>query len=254
MASHNTSGDEAFRDLSSGMSSHTNTLDRSSEIPGEGPPSGRATLIKHQATDTESAKGRKRFSRRHSKNGLAAVFWCCLSPFSYLVFSGCRPSKIEPFTPTLSPASLVDSRSSSVGYCRFLLCFLCICKTLFSGVFEFSSASCIVQWWACVFLHLDWLEGACIHPSSFLVSFPAPFPLSMFPFLSLSRLEPIYPFLLWNQSSSFLLCVLFGSCLCSCQFYRGTVYKNPWRLSWFPFLLLLFYSIPIWYTIMFLVI
>lgn len=67
------SGDEAFRDLSSGMSSHANTLDRSSDIH-EGPPAGRATLIKHQATDSESVKGRKRFSRRHSKNGLAAVF------------------------------------------------------------------------------------------------------------------------------------------------------------------------------------
>lgn len=69
------SGDEAFRDLSSGMSSHTNTLDRSSEIQAEAaPPAGRATLVKHQATDSESVKGRKRFSRRHSKNGLAAVF------------------------------------------------------------------------------------------------------------------------------------------------------------------------------------
>lgn len=75
MASHNNSGDEGFRDISSGMSSHTNTLDRSSDIQSEGPPGGRATLIKHQATDTESVtKGRKRFSRRHSKNGLAAVF------------------------------------------------------------------------------------------------------------------------------------------------------------------------------------
>lgn len=73
MASHNNSGDEGFRDLSSGMSSHTNTLDRASDMQ-EGAPHGRATLIKHQATDSESVKGRKRFSRRHSKNGLAAVF------------------------------------------------------------------------------------------------------------------------------------------------------------------------------------
>lgn len=69
------SGDETFRDLSSGMSSHSNTLDRSSEIHAEAAaPPGRATLVKHQATDSESVKGRKRFSRRHSKNGLAAVF------------------------------------------------------------------------------------------------------------------------------------------------------------------------------------
>lgn len=77
MASQNNgaySGDEALRDLSSGMSSHSNTLDHSSEIQTEGPPPGRATLVKHQATDSESVKGRKRFSRRHSKNGLSAVF------------------------------------------------------------------------------------------------------------------------------------------------------------------------------------
>lgn len=73
MASQNNSGDEGFRDLSSGMSSHSNTLDRTSEIQ-DGALHGRATLIKHQATDSESVKGRKRFSRRHSKNGLAAVF------------------------------------------------------------------------------------------------------------------------------------------------------------------------------------
>ncbi|PYH93638.1 serine/threonine protein kinase [Aspergillus ellipticus CBS 707.79] len=66
--------DDAFRDLSSGLSSHANTLDRSSEIQHESAPQGRATLVKHQNTDSESVKGRKRFSRRHSKNGLAAVF------------------------------------------------------------------------------------------------------------------------------------------------------------------------------------
>ncbi|KAL4782429.1 kinase-like domain-containing protein [Aspergillus varians] len=69
------SADDAFRDLSSGFSSHANTLDRASEIPHEAaPPPGRATLVKHQGNDSESVKGKKRFSRRHSKNGLAAVF------------------------------------------------------------------------------------------------------------------------------------------------------------------------------------
>ncbi|KAE8349206.1 kinase-like domain-containing protein [Aspergillus coremiiformis] len=67
------SADEAFRDISSELSSHANTLDRSSEVHHENPP-GRATLVKHQPTDSESVKGKKRFSRRHSKNGLAAVF------------------------------------------------------------------------------------------------------------------------------------------------------------------------------------
>lgn len=69
------SGDDAFRDLSSGFSSHANTLDRAAEPPHEAaPPQGRATLVKHQGNDSDSVKGKKRFSRRHSKNGLAAVF------------------------------------------------------------------------------------------------------------------------------------------------------------------------------------
>ncbi|KAJ5918841.1 Serine/threonine-protein kinase PKH2 [Penicillium verhagenii] len=67
--------EDAFRNMSSGFSSHANTLDRSTELQNENnvPPPGRNTLQKQQA-DTESVKGKKRFSRRHSKNGLAAVF------------------------------------------------------------------------------------------------------------------------------------------------------------------------------------
>ncbi|KAL4980712.1 kinase-like domain-containing protein [Aspergillus desertorum] len=68
------SADDAFRDLSSGFSSPANTLDRAAESTQEAAPQGRATLVKHQGNDSESIKGRKRFSRRHSKNGLAAVF------------------------------------------------------------------------------------------------------------------------------------------------------------------------------------
>ncbi|KAE8148127.1 kinase-like domain-containing protein [Aspergillus avenaceus] len=67
------SADEAFHNISSELSSHANTLDRNSEVHHENPP-GRATLVKHQPTDSDSVKGKKRFSRRHSKNGLAAVF------------------------------------------------------------------------------------------------------------------------------------------------------------------------------------
>ncbi|PTU16863.1 hypothetical protein P175DRAFT_0512731 [Aspergillus ochraceoroseus IBT 24754] len=67
------SADEAFRDISSGLSSHANTLDQSSDTVHDGS-SGRATLVKHHANDSDSIKGKKRFSRRHSKNGLAAVF------------------------------------------------------------------------------------------------------------------------------------------------------------------------------------
>ncbi|KAJ5132511.1 Serine/threonine-protein kinase PKH2 [Penicillium atrosanguineum] len=68
------SADDAFRDLSSGFSSHANTLERNSELQSEHGSHQPGRLIKHQATDMESTKGRKRFSRRHSKNGLAAVF------------------------------------------------------------------------------------------------------------------------------------------------------------------------------------
>ncbi|KAJ5326965.1 uncharacterized protein N7506_010067 [Penicillium brevicompactum] len=69
--------DDAYRDLSSGFPSPANTLDRTSDMQKDdkGPPSsGRNHLVKHQATDSDSTKGRKRFSKRHSKNGLAAVF------------------------------------------------------------------------------------------------------------------------------------------------------------------------------------
>ncbi|OGE50544.1 hypothetical protein PENARI_c016G07130 [Penicillium arizonense] len=70
-------GDDAFQNLSSGFPSPANTLDRTSDMQKDDrgpPPSGRNHLVKHQATDSESTKGRKRFSKRHSKNGLAAVF------------------------------------------------------------------------------------------------------------------------------------------------------------------------------------
>ncbi|CRL17780.1 MAP Kinase Interacting Kinase [Penicillium camemberti] len=69
--------DDAFRDLSSGFPSPANTLDRSSDMQKDDrgpPPSGRNHLVKQHTGDTESTKGRKRFSKRHSKNGLAAVF------------------------------------------------------------------------------------------------------------------------------------------------------------------------------------
>ncbi|PGH02847.1 AGC/PDK1 protein kinase [Polytolypa hystricis UAMH7299] len=70
--------DDAFRDLSSGVSSHANTLDRSNEfsVNVNQPPGGRHMLVKQQqgGGDSESVKAKKRFSRRHSKNGLSAVF------------------------------------------------------------------------------------------------------------------------------------------------------------------------------------
>jgi 3-phosphoinositide dependent protein kinase-1 len=51
------SADDAFRDLSSGFSSHANTLERNSELQNEHGPHQPGRLI-----------------RRHYKNGLAAVF------------------------------------------------------------------------------------------------------------------------------------------------------------------------------------
>ncbi|KAJ5625792.1 hypothetical protein N7510_002101 [Penicillium lagena] len=70
------SADDAFRDISSGFSSHTNTLDRNSDPQTESGAHAplRNHLVKHQVADSESTKGKKRFSKRHSKNGLAAVF------------------------------------------------------------------------------------------------------------------------------------------------------------------------------------
>ena len=55
------SAEDAFRDISSGFSSHANTLDRASEFQNENnanhPPPSRNTLVKQQA-DTESVKER----------------------------------------------------------------------------------------------------------------------------------------------------------------------------------------------------
>ncbi|KAF2400551.1 kinase-like protein [Trichodelitschia bisporula] len=71
------SGDSGFNDLGSALSSPTSTLGG-----GQGPgdaldgvniPSASSRLRKGD-DDTASLRGRKRFSKRHSKNGLAAVF------------------------------------------------------------------------------------------------------------------------------------------------------------------------------------
>jgi 3-phosphoinositide dependent protein kinase-1 len=64
-----------YRDLSSAFSSQANTIDHSSEFQSELASAGRTTLHKNPANDSDSMKGKKnRFSKRHSKNGLAAVF------------------------------------------------------------------------------------------------------------------------------------------------------------------------------------
>lgn len=66
------SGDSTLNDLSSQLSSPTSTLGRDADFDGVNIPSAR--LRKGEHGDNESIKGRKRFSKRHSKNGLAAVF------------------------------------------------------------------------------------------------------------------------------------------------------------------------------------
>ena len=71
--SNSYSSDEAFKGLQGDSSQNTNGLgldnDSSPDL------SGRTTLQKHHAnSDRDSFMGRKRFSKRQSKNGLAAVF------------------------------------------------------------------------------------------------------------------------------------------------------------------------------------
>ena len=66
------SSDSALNDLSSTLSSPDSTLDEDTALDGVNIPTTR--LRRGLEGDNESMKGRKRFSRRHSKNGLAAVF------------------------------------------------------------------------------------------------------------------------------------------------------------------------------------
>lgn len=67
------SGDSAFNELSSTISSPSSTLGGDSALDGVNIPTSRH-LRKGDHDDSGSIKGRKRFSKRHSKNGLAAVF------------------------------------------------------------------------------------------------------------------------------------------------------------------------------------
>ena len=63
------SGDSALNDLNSGLSSPTSTLGGDSALEGVNIPTSRHLRKEHG--DADSLKGRKRFSKRHSKNGLA---------------------------------------------------------------------------------------------------------------------------------------------------------------------------------------
>ena len=69
------SGDE-FQDMQSRMTSAATTLDMSSEIRAEAASSNARNILQKNpsASTTEELKGFKRFSKRQSKSGLAAVF------------------------------------------------------------------------------------------------------------------------------------------------------------------------------------
>ncbi|KAH7083447.1 kinase-like domain-containing protein [Paraphoma chrysanthemicola] len=63
------SGDAALNELGSSLSSPTSTMDGDAALEGVNIPTARHLRKDHG--DAESIKGRKRFSKRHSKNGLA---------------------------------------------------------------------------------------------------------------------------------------------------------------------------------------
>jgi 3-phosphoinositide dependent protein kinase-1 len=62
-------GDAALNELNSSMSSPTSTIGGDSALEGVNIPTTRHLRKEHG--DADSMKGRKRFSKRHSKNGLA---------------------------------------------------------------------------------------------------------------------------------------------------------------------------------------
>ncbi|KAJ4360564.1 serine/threonine protein kinase [Didymosphaeria variabile] len=63
------SGDSTLNDLNSALSSPTSTLGGDSALEGVNIPTTR--MLRKEQADSDSLKGRKRFSKRHSKNGLA---------------------------------------------------------------------------------------------------------------------------------------------------------------------------------------
>jgi len=63
--------DAALNDLGSALPSPTSTLGADSALDGVNIPASRHGHLQKGHGDSESIKGRKRFSKRHSKNGLA---------------------------------------------------------------------------------------------------------------------------------------------------------------------------------------
>ena len=73
------SGDSLLNPVDSSMSSPADSLGRDAVMPMAGPIAGerhhlRQSLRRNTDESGDSLKGRKRFSKRHSKSGLAAVF------------------------------------------------------------------------------------------------------------------------------------------------------------------------------------
>lgn len=62
-------GDASLNEMGSSMSSPTSTLGGDSALEGVNIPTSRH--LRKEQSDVDSMKGRKRFSKRHSKNGLA---------------------------------------------------------------------------------------------------------------------------------------------------------------------------------------
>lgn len=63
--------DAALSELRSDLPSPTSTLGGDAALDGVNIPAARHGHLRKEQGDAESLKGRKRFSKRHSKNGLA---------------------------------------------------------------------------------------------------------------------------------------------------------------------------------------
>lgn len=75
------SGENMLNDLNetagTAMNSPSDSVGGDAAMPLSGPSAGERHALRHtlrKNTDDESLKGRRRFSKRHSKSGLAAVF------------------------------------------------------------------------------------------------------------------------------------------------------------------------------------
>lgn len=72
------SGDSLLNPQDSSLSSPADSLGGDAAMPMAGPSVGDRHHLRHtlrrNTDDGDSTKGRKRFSKRHSKSGLAAVF------------------------------------------------------------------------------------------------------------------------------------------------------------------------------------